>query len=85
MKLVSVTILFKAAARQEIKAACAARGLELPEDFDTQGQHFANVHEYSNSDGTVDVVVPSRDNENELVAYSYPLADVSRVKAVFTK
>ena len=79
----SVTILFKAAARQEIKEACAVRGLELSPDFDTQGQCFNEVLQYSNSDGTVDIVVPSR--ENEAVAYSYPLADVARVKAVFER
>ncbi|ASV43486.1 hypothetical protein [Vibrio phage JSF12] len=82
--LVSVSILFKPEAREQIKAAAEIRGLELSPSFDTEGQTFDAPYDYHISEGTVDVVAKALDNSGDICVYSYPLSDVARVKSRWT-
>lgn len=83
--LAQVAILFKPAAREQIKEAAAKRGLELSEEFDTVGQIFDAPREYSIGDGTVDVVTSAIDGSGDVMVYSYPLTDVSRIRSRYTE
>ncbi len=83
----TLEVLFDKETRDEVEAAVAARadGYQLPADFHTQGQVFADVHDYEIGGGFLEVETASREDPEQTVVYYYPVSTIARIKATQNK